>query len=101
MRGGMSSAAGQDTRFDIECRSTLKKAPCARSRHQRQQHWNRFARMVLLDGGEFGARPLRVDDELERVKLLVLLPQPVQRLTAKMRQGLARGVSEEPEVGEF
>src|SRR5262249_10979295 len=57
--------------------------------------------LALLDWGEFGARPLRVDDELERIELLVLLPQPVKRLTAQGRQGLAHGVGEEPQVAEF
>ncbi len=56
---------------------------------------------VLLDRREFGARPLRVDDELERIELLVLLPQPVKRLTAQVPQGLARRVVEKPQVGEF
>src|SRR5919198_67891 len=57
--------------------------------------------LCLLNRGEFGASPLRVDDELERIELLVLLPQPVKSLTAQMRQGLARRVGAEPEVSEL
>jgi len=46
-------------------------------------------------------RPLRVMMNLNGLKLLVLLPQPVKRLPAQVRQGLARRVGEEPQVGEF
>ena len=53
----MSYEAGQDTLFGIEYIPTLKKAQRARSRYQRQQSWDRFALTILLDGGEFGARP--------------------------------------------
>jgi hypothetical protein len=52
--------------------------------------------LSLLNRGEFGACPLRVDDELERIELLVPLPQPVKRLTPEIRQGLARRVVEQP-----
>ena len=96
MRGFTPYEAGQDTLVGTERRPRLKKAQCARRRHQRQHRWNRFVLTVLLDRGEFGARPLRVDDELERIELLVSLPQPVKRLPAEIRQGLARAVGEEP-----
>ena len=76
-RGVTSYAAVQDTLVGIERRPRLQKAQCARRRHQRPHRWNSLVLTVLLDTGEFGTRPLRVDDELERVELLVFLPQPV------------------------
>ena len=85
-QGGTSSAAVQDTLSGIERRPSLTEAERARRRHQRPHRWNRFMPTLLVDRGEFGACPLRVDDELEWVELLILLPQPVEGLTAEMRQ---------------
>jgi hypothetical protein len=77
MRGFTSCEAVQDTLVGSERMPRLKKAQWERSRHQRQHSWNSFVLTFLLDRGEFGTRPLRVDDELERIELLVFLPQPV------------------------
>src|SRR5215468_9857926 len=57
--------------------------------------------LLLLEREEFGASPLRVDDELERIELLILLPQPVKCLPAQVHQSLARRVGAEPEVSEL
>ena len=40
----------------------------------------------LLHGGQVGARPLRVDDELEGIQLLVPRAEPVEGTTPKIGQ---------------
>src|SRR5262249_50249729 len=52
----------------------------------------------LLDGGEVDPGPLRVDDELEGIQVLIARPEAVEGIAAEVRQVAARRVLQEPEV---
>src|SRR5262252_19744 len=99
--GGTSSAAVPDPLAGIERRPRPSRRPRGHDAVPATTALAPRHAPSLLDRGEFGAGPLRIDDELEGIELLVLRPQPVEGLTAKMRQGLARRVVQQPQVGEF
>jgi len=55
----------------------------------------------LLDGADLGAGELGVDEELERVELLVLLHEAVQRGGAQPGQGDAGGVAQQARLDDL
>ena len=55
----------------------------------------------LLDRADLGAGELGIDEELERVGLLVLLHQAVQRGGAQPGQGAAGGVAEQARLDDL
>ena len=84
MRGVTSYQASQHTLVGIEPIPRINKAQWARSHPINVAAGDDFVPTILLDRGEFGLGPLRIDDELERIELLVLLSQPVKRLAAQI-----------------
>ena len=55
----------------------------------------------LLDRADLGAGQLGVDEELERVELLVLLHEAVQRGGAQPGQGAAGGVAQQTRLDDL
>ena len=57
--------------------------------------------LPLVDRGQVDLCPFRIDDELERVEVLIPRPKPVQGAASEIWQGAARRVVEEPQIHEL
>ena len=57
--------------------------------------------LPLVDRGQVDLCPFRIDDELERVEVLIPRPKPVQGAASEIWQGAARRIVEEPQIDEL
>jgi hypothetical protein len=57
--------------------------------------------LPLVDRGQVDLCPFRIDDELERVEVLIPRPKPVEGAASEIWQGAARRIVEEPQIHEL